>query len=527
MDSTSGTIVSARDGSNHTMNGRDRSEGPLNFNLASRRLLPRGEIVAAIVLAATFVGINLVTSSRSPVVWQDEVMFADPAVNLATGLGFTTSAWFQPRSTLFAGNSPLYSLVLAPWVVVFGVGAVALRSLNYVLILAAVGLINLALTRLNLVKTGRQRLLLSALILCADGVTYSYRSGRYDCLGMDLTSVLFWGLTLPRPRARLITLIAVSALLPWAGLQLIPFTAIASALLLLVRGRSALREVVSIAAGGAFGSAALVGFFKVQGVWPEFLRSVTLLGGARRSLASRAADALRAPITEPSGLLLLIALALLFAFEIRRGRPRLRSPLTLGLIAGLVIPCGLAFLGKYMRYYAWMSTIPMSACLAVSLGGESVSRKGRLIVAPVLLLACLVGLPARLMVTALEWSLRDPNPVDRLILGQIRPDDWVFTEYEAYYPAKRSAKTVILPPYIGDTSGLGNIAPPITTSERDRVNVLIVKPETSAARFAFFGGFWKLVGQYAADPSARVQFLAKSGSGSKPYNLIIYRRSVP
>src|SRR5208337_4817362 len=42
------------------------------------------------------------------------------AANLYFGQGFTTSAWFQSRDTLFAGNSPLYSLCLYPWIRVFG-----------------------------------------------------------------------------------------------------------------------------------------------------------------------------------------------------------------------------------------------------------------------------------------------------------------------------------------------------------------------------------------------------------------------
>ena len=100
--------------------------------LNSRRV----ELVLGSLLLSTFLAANLGTSARSPVIWQDEVMFADPAVNLHFGQGFTTSAWFQSRDTMFAGNSPLYSLCLYPWIGVFGFDVVAVRGLNYVLILA-------------------------------------------------------------------------------------------------------------------------------------------------------------------------------------------------------------------------------------------------------------------------------------------------------------------------------------------------------------------------------------------------------
>ncbi len=484
----------------------------------------RGEIALYLVVCLAFLGVNLVTSSRSPVVWQDEVMFADPAVNLATGRGFTTSAWFQPRTTFFAGNSPLHSLCLAPWVKTFGVNAVAVRSLNYVFVLAALAVTCLALARLGLVNSPANRLLLVALVLCADGVTYSYRGGRYDCLGMLAIAGMLWALTLPTPRDRTAVLVGLAALVPWAGLQLIPYAALLGLLLLVVKGRAAVGGVASVAVGGALGTAALVGLFRAEGVWPEFVKSVALLGGARRPLAARAADALRAPLAEPSSLLLLLALAVLLGFELRRGGLRLRSPVVVGLLAGVVVPCALAFVGKYVRYYAWMSSVPTAVCVASYLGGAGATTAARLAVAPLLLLACAVGLPARLAVTALEWGLRDPAPVDRLVAGRVRPGDWVFSEYEAYYPAKRTAAALFLPPYLGDTSGPPLADPPITAAERDRVNVLITKPDTAAKRLAFFGGPWTPVARYAADPAARVRLLAKVGFGSKPYDLTVYRR---
>ena len=156
----------------------------------------RMELVLGSLLLSTFLAANLTTSSRSPVIWQDEVMFTDPAANLHFGQGFTTSAWFQSRDTLFAGNSPLYSLCLYPWIQVFGFDVVSVRGLNYVLIRAVVAVCLLALNRLGLVRSTVPRLAFLLLVLCGDGVTYSYRSGRYDCLGMLLVSVLFLMLTL-------------------------------------------------------------------------------------------------------------------------------------------------------------------------------------------------------------------------------------------------------------------------------------------------------------------------------------------
>ena len=59
------------------------------------------------------------------------------------------------------------------------------------LILGVVVTCWLGLDRLGLVRDRAGRLVFALLVLCADGVTYSYRSGRYDCLGMLIVAGMF------------------------------------------------------------------------------------------------------------------------------------------------------------------------------------------------------------------------------------------------------------------------------------------------------------------------------------------------
>ena len=388
----------------------------------------RVELVLGSLLLSSFLAANLGTSSRSPVIWQDEVMFTDPAANLYFGQGFTTSAWFQSRGTLFAGNSPLYSLCLYPWMRVFGFDVVSVRGLNYVLILAVAAICLLALDRLGLVRSTVPRLVFTLLVLCGDGVTYSYRSGRYDCLGMLLVSGLFLTLSLRPSRARTGGLFVLAALVPWAGLQLLPYLALLGLLVLLLRGKAAIADLLTVGLGGLAGVVCLAAFLLENGVWHELLKSVRILSGTGRSIAERLAAARVAPFTEPSSILLLAALGLILVSALRRGDFRLRSPLAAGLLAGVFVPCILALAGKYARYYCWMAFIPMAACAAAELQGGR-ARPVRKLVMPLLLLACAAGLPARLAVTCREWGLRDParrpdrcraGQADRLGLQRIR-----------------------------------------------------------------------------------------------------------
>jgi hypothetical protein len=183
----------------------------------------------------------------------------------------------------------------------------------------------------------------------------------------------------------------------------------------------------------------------------------------------------------------------------------------------------LAIAGKYARYYCWMAYIPMAACLAAeSQSGRTASL--RWLISPLLLLACLVGLPARLAVTVSEWNRRDPAPVDRIVREIVRPTDWVYSEFEAYYPAKRIAAVLFLPPFAGLTPEMHGVVPPLAAAERDSIDLLILKPATEERSLRFFGGRWGLVGRYSAIREGDTSSGIFVGRGSKPYDLRLYRR---
>ncbi|MGZ3337785.1 MAG: hypothetical protein ACXVBV_20920, partial [Isosphaeraceae bacterium] len=152
------------------------------------------------------------------------------------------------------------------------------------------------------------------------------------------------------------------------------------------------------------------------------------------------------------------------------------------------------------------------------------ARPVRRLVMPLLLLACAAGLPARLAVTCREWGLRDPAPVDQIVAEQVRPTDWVYSEYEAYYPAKKAAAVLFLPPYAGLVLGMTGQQPALSAADRERVNLLILKPATEQETLQFFGGRWSLVGHYAAAGSTRGHIAADLGRGSPPYEIRVFRR---
>src|SRR5206468_12849244 len=122
--------------------------------------------------------------------------------------------------------------------------------------------------------------------------------------------------------------------------------------------------------------------------------------------------------------------------------------------------------------------IPMAACVAAQLETVRTIPILRAAVPSLVLLACAIGLPARLAITCLEWDLRAPDPVDQLVAANIRRTDWVYSEFEAYYPAKKAAEVLFLPPYAGLIPEMEGVTPPMSARERGRVGALILKPST-------------------------------------------------
>ncbi len=482
-------------------------------------------VISLVGIAFTaFLLINVYTAERSPVVWQDEVALVDPAVNLSQGNGFTSTAWWQTGDRFFAGNAPLHSMLLYPWISLFGVNATATRSLNYVLILGVVSVLSLGLRRLDLVRTTRARVLFAVLVLCGYGVTFSYRSGRYDCVGMLIISGIFASLAIKRRRVRFVVALFLAALIPWAGLQLIPYVAMMSLLLLVLRGKGAIPDVLAVVAGGILGSLALAAFFMQHGVWNDFLIACKIQSGARLPFSHRLIRLIVAQVVDPSAVLLLFALVIVAIASIKRREGPRQSAAKVGVLVGAFLPCAMGFIGRYTCYYSWMAFIPMAAAFASAIERPKAGRFVKGIAVAIAILACGVGLPARLLVVCLEWDLRNVARVEKFVASHIRPTDQVFSIYEAYYPAKALAKSVVLPTYIGEPFAPDSPPGAITRLERERINVLILKPDCVLRSLEFFGGDWRQVARYTGDPLARMALLKHLKFGSKPYDVIIYRR---
>jgi hypothetical protein len=464
--------------------------------------------LAAALLLLLFVGVNLVSIELFPAVWRDEVMYTDPAANLALDGKFVSTAWtYQSDDRTWGANAPLHALALAAWIKMFGLSITAVRSLNLILIFASTLLFLSAARHGGLLKSNRYAVLAAVVALFDYGIAYNYRSGRYDCIGMLLVGIAAYGAS-REWSARLILVFAACAAIPASGLQVGLYMGISFIFALIAFGRAALPTVVAGGCGLAVGAALLLGAFAEQGILDVFVSTVrsvpTLVDGSTPK--------------DPSFWLVLLATII----QLARSREQAwwREPILLFLASvGLLAPLLIYAVGRFPTYYTWMSVLPLSALLFTLI--ERTKSRGNGImtwaVAGLVSAACLVGLPLQLASGIFYGRARDYEEVRRVV-GPVGPDDVVVYDASAYYAVRPSASKIYLTDYVLGSDWMSK-------EQMRRVNMMVIRPEQFQAISERLGGRWQS-GAKSPQPESKLPFFARK-FGDKlvaVYDLQVFRR---
>ena len=481
------------------------------------------EVIWVGALLAAFLTINLLTASLSPTVWMDEVMLADPAINLHLFGRFVSSAWYaQSDNAFWSGYPPLYSLLLWAWLWIAPITPTGIRSLNLFLMTLACLSFWSALTSTRFVKTQAARLVFVMLLLCGFSTSFSYRSGRPDTLGVLLVSVLAL-LAVSKPSGRrLAGFFCIGMLLPWAGLQLVAYVAILAALATAVTWK--IPRVSLVLAGGVVTGAAALGLlYTLQGTLASYFASAqphTMMAAGQVAPSPLAIIRKMIATNDYSSfdfgtLLLLPAVGLAAWMTLRE--PRENRPLLLFfLLAAIAVPPILRLLGKYPIYYFWMSFIPMSVLAAFVVDRrDSLGKLATGVAVTLIGSALLLGLPTRIVLAFAEANGRNYEEVSAYVTSALKPDDRAYIDFAAYYPARLRAGQVYLPSYIDVMSA----------AERRDVNVAVLTGGVDgAADFLAreFGGEWEIAGPVYS-PTVQRTLLSKVKQAN-PYRFVVLRR---
>lgn len=485
-------------------------------NLPSMSRLTENWIFAGLLAAALVV--SCLTIERSPTVWIDEVAYSDPGINLAMGNGFKSSAWYSgPKDELWVGNTPLYPLLLAGWVRVFGFDIVPVRLLNFALFALAAGAAWVAVNRLKLFVAPSAKLWLFALLLFGFGPTYIYRNGRPDCLLLLLFALMLLGVSLQSRWLKYGLCALAGFLVPFAGLGGLPYLAMCGFLYLILSGRRGFPEFVVVGVSSALGLVALWATYTSLGMWEGFRAStsshstfVSLFHGSG-SVMAKLQDLLK----NFTGDISLIALAFgvwgaqLLARAIAAQRPpRVVSILSVFILA---VPVVMMLVGTFPVYYAWMMYVP-AAFAWIFWYDRLLTEKGawnaRTAVICVAMIAILGGLPLRTVLAIRQWEERSYEPVRKLAHATIKPGDAVYCNPQAYYAAKPLAQVAFTGSYV--------LA--MNEKEREQIDVLLVDPIEAETFKSKFGGDWAPM-ENDVNVSAR-----RNSFGASTYNLEAWRR---
>jgi hypothetical protein len=485
------------------------------------------EIGLLALISIIFFLVNYLTASLSPSIWQDEVMFADPAINLVLGKGFTSTAWpIQSKEELFAGNSPLYSLLLYPWISLFGISPESVRSINYVLMILIAICFWRIVQNLNLIRSLPLKIFFFISLLVGYSTTFNYRTGRYDCLGIFLLSSFILLVTeYKKSLWRDISLTAIAALFPCAGLQVCVYAILTGIFINIFTNRKYFQELGLVIGGIFIGVGLIYLFYTINNVWPDFVASVVFFSDNKKiSLLEKIKLALsRLPSSlsikqDPSLIFLFIGLIAVTIYQSLKKQFQLRSANLFAITFIFWTITAFLVVAKYPIYYSWMVFIPVCICTFSLLENLSKNYQEQWLsrfILILVLIAGLFGLPLRLVSIMTSLNVRDYQPVIAWVKSHIAKQDIVYCDYQAYYPTKLTASETYLPLYLNA----------ISQQEANNITALIIEPENFNKITTKIGGSWK-AGDKITPPEfpASLFGINRLGIGSL-YSLQIFRRN--
>ncbi len=500
----------------------------LRLPISGYSTLLRLEILGLAVLLLLFLLLGCLTASRLPELPSamiDEILFTDPAANLYLGHGFTSSAWFaQTQDKFWAGYPPLYPFLLSLWMHCVGFTLAASRTLNYLLGTIAGFLLWFALFRLRWIKLPIARITLVALFLTKLNDIFETHTGRPDGLAVLLSVAVLLTYSIQRLPLRYRLLICLGVLFPLTGLQLIPYAGLVGGLLLLYHRKAIAKEVIALAIGILLGGLCLYILYSVNGVWLDFINSIRNNPSFKvdHDFLQRFSTKnwfARGIYRDSLYQLLWILLLGISGDRLLKRRFQLRSGLSFGLAAGLVIPLGMMLASCYPIYYGWMAFLPVAIVLCAELECAELelgSRRGwagkslnqiRMTIVSLALAFCLIGYPLKLTDLLMDWNALDYSQVEALVDRHVSRNDWVLCHEASYYAAKQKAAAVITNVYL-------RVIPP---QDAAKVSVLIINPESDWKIISKLGGDWDLSGEKLQIKSTNLLGIPKTSVKLKVY----------
>jgi 4-amino-4-deoxy-L-arabinose transferase-like glycosyltransferase len=415
---------------------------------------------APLLIAATFVLLNLAGLDRSPVVWLDEVTLNDPAKELALHGKF--------RSSVFAGSSgfdatylwqpPGQALVTALAYKLFGFGIWQTRV--PVVLFGAGAIIALYFFSMALFGSSRAAAIAAILFSLDPVFIQTARSGRMDaqCLFLALSGCALLFRAEAHPASRCAWLACSGLLVGLAGIThpVAVAWAITAGVILLFQSSGRLKGLASF---GAFAALPCMLWLTYALHSPQLFRAQFLSHGEEHIVSGPVWTKLAKELTRCGAsyklvLLLLIAYVAGLIWVIGYSRYSRRTKLHLGILFTIPFLFNTLFMVKWEGFYQ-LHPISILAVCAGAMVAALVPRPSQMLrtranlVVTLLVFSCFAntlmgGILARYIILAYQWRARDYQNVEKPI-GQVIPKgSIVLGPPEAWYALERAGASLRL-----------------------------------------------------------------------------------
>jgi 4-amino-4-deoxy-L-arabinose transferase-like glycosyltransferase len=482
-------------------------------------LFERHEKATLAAILFVFVLISLGTVTSMPTVFADEPPYTDPAASLYFGDGFTSTMWAQAPHAFWCGNVPLYQFLLYLSFKCFGFGFFQARLVNVLLTAGGAFLIWSAVRRAGILRAPLWRLGCVILILSGSVSTQTFRTIRPDTTMFFVCTAVFFFSSLPAgSRARYWLAGLSSALLPVAGVPMLPYAGMVILIHILCFGLADLELLFSIGLGLAGGIGILAAFynhFSSIKTFAEIVLPFTGLGGAQNGsyFASKIfgnypdgshADSIFTcffgrpfEFIEPKTMFdcsaaLLFLVFLVAGFSSWRAADRtVRRRIWFVILFTLLVPPVMHFAGHYRCMYRWMTYIPLTIATPWLLGLDLAIKKSvsfQWLAAIAIGVAVALGVPARTLHAISNRAERSAGPIERAATARVRPDDVVVCSLKAWFAVRPHARLV----YCCDLPSRGALEKTVDLPA-NRVSLLCLFPKDCDRVIRAVGGNWEKV----------------------------------
>ena len=458
-----------------------------------------GRVLVAFLVSYAF--LMFVMQGEVRVHW-DNPGYVDPSVNYVTGHGFTSTCWYaQSGAAFWAGNVPLYQFLLIPWFKIFGVSYSAVLWLNFLYVAAGSLLIWRAMQKSGFVRTAHWRVGAVAFFLLTDCAHYVLTFGRYDALGFLLIALAANLLTAQSPARRLGGLFCVAALLPWAHLATVVYSAVLGCLLLVFYPKRFWKEVLVFGVGGAMGTLALASFYHHFGVWDAFLKSIAPHVGAGSTHNDMEFQSnRRGGFTQTFDLPYAAVAACIFLI-IGLLRNRWRFPLFV-VVCMVAVPTILFETGVFSLHYGWMLLFLSVVFLFAMLSKEARLEPFSLCIVLCIVLGSMV-IPGSFARAAMKNRLllhHEGNFGEKMaefVQKNLRHEDVAWMAEEFYYGAKPKVGKIFSSPVVFSDFN-GTISYPGREEDLASITVCVwsqSSQELNRSRLKKLPGQWRRTGE--------------------------------